>query len=163
MSNIIVVDDNDNIIGNKDRELVDKEGLRYRVSALWIKNSQGQILLARRAYTKSHNPGKWGPAVAGTVEEGESYEDNIIREAKEELGLKDLKLIKCLKIKNDNEHKFYTQWFISIVNKNISDFKIQTDEVAEIKWFSKDELINKLENNPEEFLNGVKKILFILN
>ena len=31
-----------------------------------------------RSFTKSHDPGKWGPAVAGTVEEGETY--NFLKE-----------------------------------------------------------------------------------
>ena len=61
--NIIIVDDNDNIIGSKPRDIVDKEKLRYRVSCLWIKNSNDEMLFARRAYIKTHFPGKWGPAV----------------------------------------------------------------------------------------------------
>ena len=85
--NIVVVDGEDNVIEHKSREAVDREGLIYRVSALWIKNSSGESLLARRARTKTHSPGMWGPAAAGTVEEGESYEKNIIKEAEEELGV----------------------------------------------------------------------------
>jgi isopentenyl-diphosphate delta-isomerase len=69
---IIIVDDEDNIIGIKEREEVDKKNLRYRCSALWVKNSKGEILLAKRALTKKHSPGKWGPAVAGTLAENET-------------------------------------------------------------------------------------------
>ena len=83
---ILVVDDKDRIVDHKPRSEVDEKDLRYRVSALWIKNSEGKSLLARRAYTKAHNPGKWGPAAAGTVPIGESYIDTMKREAKEELG-----------------------------------------------------------------------------
>ena len=56
-----------------------------RVSALWITNEKGEILLAQRSFTKKRDPGVWDPAVAGTVEEGETYEQNIIKEAEEEL------------------------------------------------------------------------------
>ena len=68
--NIIVVDEKYNIINLTPRNLVDEKGLRYRVSALWVTDSKGRILLAQRVLTKRHNPGKWGRAVAGTVEEG---------------------------------------------------------------------------------------------
>ena len=37
--------------------------------------------MARSVFMIDKLPGKWGPAVAGTVEEGESYEENIIKEA----------------------------------------------------------------------------------
>ena len=54
---IIVVDENDKIIGHKNRGTLKKEDI-YRVSALWITNSRGEILLARRHHTKSHHPRK---------------------------------------------------------------------------------------------------------
>ena len=88
---IIIVDKNDKIIGYKIRGTLDKNGI-YRVSALWITNSLGEILLARRSRKKDKHPLKWGPAVAGTVEEGETYEQNIVKEAWEELGLKNFNL-----------------------------------------------------------------------
>lgn len=86
-SKIIIVDENDTIIGHKNRDSME-DGDMYRVSALWIQNSKGDILLAQRSFDKRNDPGKWGPAVAGTVEEGETYESNIIKEAEEEIGLK---------------------------------------------------------------------------
>ncbi len=156
-TNIVIVDKNDNVTGSKLREIVDKEKLRYRVSGLWIKNSNGESLLARRAYTKIHYPGRWGPAVAGTVDEGESYENNLIKEAKEELGLHDIKLEKSSKTQTSGEYNHFTQWFISVIDKPTKDFKIQEEEVVEVKWFSKNELLEQLKNNPEEFIPKMKE------
>jgi len=156
MTKIIVVDEDDNIIGSKERELVDKERLRYRISALWIKNSKNEILLARRAFTKTHDPGKWGPAVAGTVEEGETYESNIIKEAEEELGLKGIEIKKAQKTKKEGKHRYFVQRFTTTIDIPISKFKIQKDEVAEVKWFSKEELELQLKTHPEEFIESIK-------
>ena len=155
-NNIIVVDDKDEIIDYKPREIVDKECLRYRVSALWAENPKGEILLAKRALTKSHHPGKWGPAVSGTVEKGETYEENIIKESEEELGLKNIKIKFFQKIKQDGKHNYFAKWFSTIIDKPIEDFKIQTEEVAEVKWFSKDELKRQIKNNPKEFIPSLK-------
>lgn len=156
---ITIVDDEDNIIGHDFRAEVDRKGLRYRVSALWLMNSAGQILLARRAYTKSHDPGKWGPAVAGTVDEGESYEENIIKETEEELGLQGITCSLGPKEKVEGKHKHFTQWYSCVVDKPIEAFTIQEEEVAEVKWFGKDELEEQLEKNPEEFLTAVKRMM----
>jgi len=95
MTKIIIVDENDKIIGYKERGTLNFRDI-YRVSALQVKNSVGQILLAQRKLTKKKNPGKWGPAVAGTNDEGETYESNIIKEAEEEIGLVDFEM----KVKN---------------------------------------------------------------
>ena len=81
----------------------------YRVSSLWITNSKGEVLLARRAFNKKHDPGKWGPAVSGTVEEGETYESNIIKETEEELGIKSLKPIAGLKLRVKNKYNYFNQ------------------------------------------------------
>ena len=158
-NNIIVVDDNDCITDYKPREIVDKENLRYRVSALWIENSKGEILLAKRAYTKSHYPGRWGPSVSGTVEKGESYEDNIIKESEEELGLENIKLIQGPKFKRDTEYKHFTQWFFTTINKPAEKLKIQSEEVAEVKWFTKEELKKLFKNNPRDFIPSLKEML----
>jgi len=127
-SKITIVDENDNVIGAKDRNSLENGDI-YRVSALWIINSQGETLLARRHKNKSHHPRKWGPAVAGTVEENESYEENIIKEAEEELGIKDIKPTLGPKIKNETDFYHFTQWYVLNIDKDINYFKIQEDEV----------------------------------
>jgi isopentenyl-diphosphate delta-isomerase len=153
---IVIVDENDNVIGSKDRGTLETNDI-YRVSALWITNTNGEILLARRHRSKSHHPRKWGPAVAGTVEEGETYEKNIVKEAEEELGLNLNDFTFGPKLKTENEYKHFTQWYFSTLDKNIDEFKIQEDEVEEIKWFSKEELKRQQEENAEEFLPSMKK------
>lgn len=156
-SKIIIVDENDNIIANKERETLKAEDI-YRVSALWLTNSNGEILLARRALTKSHSPGKWGPAVAGTVEEGETYDSNIVKETEEEIGLKNIKFKQGPKIKiSPGQHSYFCQWYLAEIDKPLEEFKIQKREVEEIKWFSKKEIKKKLQKNPNEFIYSVNQ------
>lgn len=153
--NIVIVNEKDEVIGCKSRENVDREGLIYRVSALWIKNSKGESLLARRARTKTHSPGMWGPAVAGTVAEGESYEDNIIKEAKEELGVENVSFEAGPKEFVNEKHKYFAQWFSCLIDKPVEYFKIQEEEVDEVKWFSKEEFEEQTTKFPEEFISGM--------
>jgi len=159
---IIVVDDEDNIIGIEEREKVDKKNLKYRCSALWLKNSKGEVLLAKRALTKKHSPGKWGPAVAGTLAENETYEKNIEKEALEEIGIQIKNYKKGPKEKVEGKHKSFTQWFITYLDIPLKKFKIQKEEVAELKWISKEELKELLLKNPEDFITKMKEIYNIL-
>ncbi len=155
---IIIVDKDDKIVGYKYRDALDKQDI-YRVAALWVTNSRGQILLARRHRNKKNHPRKWGPAVAGTVDEGETYEINIIKEAEEELGLEDIQPVLGPKTETDDEFHHFTQWYILNIDKNENEFKIQADEVEEVGWFETNELKNKLQRQPEEFLPKMKEYL----
>lgn len=155
---VIIVDKNDNVIGLKERENLKNDDL-YRVSALWIESSKEEVLLARRALTKSHDPGKWGPAVARTLEEGETYDLGILKGAEKEVGLKNIKFKKGskVKIKLAGRLRYFLQWYLAEIDKPAREFKIQKSEVEEVRWFSKDELEKKLRENPNEFIYSVNQ------
>ena len=51
MSEVIIVDEKDNIISYKERKSISQKDI-YRVSALWIMNSKGDSLLAQRSFNK---------------------------------------------------------------------------------------------------------------
>lgn len=157
-SKIIIVDKNDKIVGLKERENLINEDI-YRVSALWIENSKGEILLARRALTKAHSPGKWGPAVAGTLEKGETYDSNILKEAEEEIGLKNVKFKKGSKsrILLAGRLRYFLQWYTVKIDRLLEEFKIQKNEVAEIRWFTKEEIKKKIQEDPNEFIYSVNQ------
>ncbi len=155
---IIIVNKDDEIICSKEREILDNKKDICRVSALLIKNSKGQILLAKRAYTKKQNPGRWGPSVAGTVEEGESYKSNIIKEADEELGLKNIKPKTWIKNHTLGEkYQHFTQWFTLTLDKPLSYFR-PNEEVAEVRWYSKNEILNLIKSNSDEVLYSIQEI-----
>lgn len=155
-SKIIIVDENDKIIGFKDRDAVKQQDI-YRVSALWITNGKGGNLMSHRTLTRSHDPGKWVAAVTGTVEEGEDYEINIIKEAEEEIGLKNISPTLGPKVRVTDEHNFFVQWFIFELDKSANEFILQKDEVDEIKWFSNDEIKKDLQANPDKFVKTMKR------
>lgn len=154
MAKIIIVDENDNPVGLKERDEVLPEDI-YRVSALWITNSKGEILLAQRALNKSHDPGKWGPGVAGTLEKNETYESNIIKEAQEELGLKNVKLEPGPKMRKASERNYFCQWYSLQLDRDVKDFDVLEEEVAGVRWISRENLVKEFKDRPEEFLSNV--------
>ena len=151
-----IVDENDVEIGLKERDHL-AEGDIYRVTALWLTNSKGDILIAQRAFTKRHDPGKWGPAVAGTVEEGETYETSIVKEIEEELGvsmvLSDLR--KGPKIKKPGHNAHFGQWYLATLDKSIDEFDYQKEEVVALRWISPAALRQSIQNNPEDFVSSI--------
>ena len=151
---ITIVNEQDEIIAHKERGTLTKEDI-YRVSALWVTNTRGDILLAQRKFTKSHDPGKWSPAVAGTVDEGETYKQNIIKETEEEIGLKDIKPISGPKRRVTGEHNYFNQWYLLTIDVPAEALTIQEDEVEQVKWFTRTELERELQAHPENYLTGL--------
>ncbi len=148
---ISIVNEKDEIIKNIDKN-DEQKGDISRVSALWVTNEKGEVLLAQRSLNKINSPGKWGPAVAGTVEEGETYEENIIKEAQEEIGLVGIKPKIEIKNRVSTSHEYFTQWF-SVVADSKYPFTKQDIEVEQIKWFTKDEILKIYKENPDFFLS----------
>lgn len=153
-SKIIIVDENDRVIGSKERSRITQADT-YRATGLWVTDSKGRILLAQRGLNKSHHPGKWGPAVSGTVEEDETYEENVLKEAKEELGLDNINVIEEQKKRRKGKYNYFAQWFSVVLDIDISEIKIQKEEVEQVKWFTKEELNKQVNKHPENFLKGV--------
>lgn len=61
----------------------------HPVVHLHIFNSQGDLYLQKRVMTKKIQPGKWDTAVGGHIDYGESEEEALLRETREELGVRD--------------------------------------------------------------------------
>lgn len=147
---IPVVDEQDSIIGFKDKEELSPTDI-YRVAALWISNSKGQILLAKRSANKKRSPNKWAPAVAGTLEQPE-YSSNILKEAYEELGILGVKIEKGPKGRSKTlDNQYFCQFFTVQCDLDADKFRPNPMEVSKVKWFDKKELIEELKKHPENF------------
>jgi isopentenyldiphosphate isomerase len=151
---VSVVDEQDNVIGTKPREELTKTDI-VRVSVLWIENNKGEVLLQQRTLTKKIGPGQWGPAVAGTVESHETYLSNIVKEAEEELGLTNFAPIEVgrrMYWEPDGKFGRMFMFYKAIVDKDVSEFTIKPDEVAQLKWVEKTQLIEDAKNNPKNYV-----------
>lgn len=157
-----IVDDNDVIIGHKKREDIHPENDIYRVTALWVINSDKQILIAQRSLSKANNPGKWGMAVNGTVEDDETYEENVYKEAEEEIGLTNAVFRLGPKVRVTSAKNFFVQIFTAVVDWDISRFKIQEEEVERIMWISPDDLIKDFEEFPQKYTSNFPRIVRML-
>jgi isopentenyldiphosphate isomerase len=151
---IIIVDEKDNQIGTKERSDIDESHI-YRASGLWITNSKGEILLAKRNYDKKISPGCWGPAASGTVNMGETYEENLYKEAEEELGLTGLKFKEFMHGRLGTNH--FVKFFRLNADIYISDLKLQEEEVDSVAWFDPEDLKQRIKAHPEEFVESALK------
>lgn len=83
-----IVDKNDNVIGQARREEVRRnKNLIHRSIGVAIFNKKGEMFLQQRSAGKDTDPLKWTISCSGHVLAGENYEETVLRELNEELGL----------------------------------------------------------------------------
>ena len=157
---IIVVDEKDNVIGSKERDDRNEKDI-VRVSGIFVFNSKKETLIAQRALDKVFNPGKWGPAAAGTLEEGETYLSNIVKETEEEIGVKinekDLTLGPYEFV--DSSHRYFRQMYYTKLDLPIFKFKVQKEEVNGLRWIGTEELREWLATSPNDFTESSPKLM----
>ena len=83
-----VVDETGKFIRTASREECHSDdSLIHRAVHCFVFNDRGGLFLQKRSLTKVIQPGRWDISVGGHVQAGESFDDALQREAKEELGI----------------------------------------------------------------------------
>lgn len=160
---IPIVNFKDEIIAHKDRSEIDYMNDIFRTASLWITNRNGDVLLAQRKFDKKVDPGKWAEAVGGTVENDDSYLETIVREAEEELGLKGIEIKVGPKQFITTPCKYFAQWFTACIDKPISEFEYQEEEVEQIAWTPINQLNDELQTDSEKYIEALPKIMELLS
>lgn len=138
-----IVDQDDNVIKSLPRSVVYEQELFSQMRSIWmlIKNDQGQFWIPRRCHKRKILPGYLDGSVVGHVQAGESYEQALLREAQEEVGLAlqegSYKLLGKLTPKKNNTFCF-AQVYECQMNDAPKDWN--RDEFSQWSWMSAQEL-----------------------
>lgn len=85
-----IVDDEGHVVGAATRgECHNGSRLLHPVVHLHVFNPTGEVYLQKRPAWKDIQPGKWDTSVGGHMDYGETPEQALAREAREELGITD--------------------------------------------------------------------------
>lgn len=116
-------------------------GTNIMQSYILIKNEDKYLL----EQTTERNNYKWA-IPGGHVLSGETPEVTLKRELEEELGIRDIKYKKVDTIKFPyNNYIFNVFYSNTIVDINL--LKLQPDEVIKVKWYTKEEILELIEND----------------
>ena len=85
-----IVDEEGTVVGQATRgECHSGTKLLHPVVHLHVFDKQGNVYLQKRPEWKDIQPGKWDTAVGGHIDYGETREEALCREVREELGITD--------------------------------------------------------------------------
>ena len=132
-------------------------GYWHRAVYAFIIDQNSNVLLQKRSKDKKLWPGKWDVTVGGHVRTGEFGRQAVIRECKEELGLEiaddDIKYIvgtTSVYNKNGYINNHYDECYLILKQIDTKFLKLQKDEVEDVKFFTCEDLINRINNNYDE-------------
>lgn len=145
------------------REECHKKGLWHKAVVVFIVSSDNKrVLLQQRSATKKLWPNLWDITAGGHVLSNELGYQSVIREAKEEIGITlkkdDLEFIGATtseNIKGDILNRHYNEYYIAHSNIDVQNIVLQEEEVQDIKWFDKEEIIKKVNNNYEDLTDKI--------
>ena len=144
-------------LGVKSRSFCHSEnpGVFHKPVWIWIINSNGEILVQKRALTKKKSPGKWDMPSAGHVDAGETCLQGCVRETTEELGL-NVKEQDFIFLKEFINKKGWELVQVYLLKKDVKeeDIKLQKEEVEQVKWFSYNEFVKMIYS--DAFCNHIK-------
>lgn len=148
---------------DKAGNLTNEKGIRGEktdklvgIALIFIENSKGEFLIQKTSPSRESVYATTG----GHVSYGSTFEETIINEVKEELGID---------ITNDNIIEMNTYIRERVIQKvfylkkdiNISEITIQEDEVEFIEWLTKEE-INEIIKNKEFRPSNLEPYKYVL-
>ena len=147
-----VVDENDEVIGQEERKTVHEKDLLHRAVHVLVFNKRKEILLQKRSLLKDKFAGAWDSSAAGHLDAGESYDDCVERELKEELGIEGVDTQQLARISPCEN----TGWeFIDLhLARHDGALRFPCSEVAAAEWFTMDQVREWVETRPEDFATG---------
>lgn len=133
------VDEQGNITGTMTRaEAHSGTKHLHPVVHLHVFNSKGDLYLQKRPDWKDIQPGKWDTAVGGHIDLGESVEQALHREVKEEIGITDYtpERLKHYVLESDKEKELVFV-FRTVYDKPINPDK---EELADGRFWSQQKI-----------------------
>lgn len=147
----------------KSRDEAHTLGLLHQTVHVWVvreNDGVNEVLLQQRSHEKDSFPDMWDMSSAGHMSAGQEPIPAALREMEEELGIKaserDLKLIANFRLRYDGAFhgkEFHDNEWVNLFvydgnDINIDNLTMQEEEVQALGWFSLEEVVESISNDP---------------
>jgi isopentenyldiphosphate isomerase len=152
-----VVNERDEVIAQRPRPEVHELGLRHRAVHLLVFNRAGELFLQKRSMLKDCFPGTWDSSASGHLDTGESYDNCVLREAREEIGLElDREPEKLFKIEAGPDTGWEFVWIYRCQAEG--PFTLLPSEIDEGRFFQVKHIDGWVSRSPSEFARAFVRI-----
>jgi isopentenyldiphosphate isomerase len=140
-----VIDDAGNTVGVVTRREMRLGRLPHRCTYVLVFNSKGQLFIHLRTPIKDVYPSHWDICVGGVLAAGETFDEGVLREIKEEIGV-ETEVEKLFPFAFSDERTIVQ----GMVYKAVHDgpFVYQPEEVVRGEFVSIEEALRRAETEP---------------
>lgn len=153
MEYVVLVDQNDQAIGEMEKMEAHEKGMLHRAFSIFIFNAAGQMLLQQRAHSKYHSGGLWTNTCCSHPRPKERVLDAAHRRLGEEMGF-DCELFQSFEFIYETQFdNGLTEHELDHVISGVYDGKINPnqEEVEAYKYVDLETINNEIERFPEHF------------
>ena len=114
------------------------EGMYHLVCDVYVRHTDGDILLMQRDFNKTHG-GCWEATAGGSALKGENPLECAIRELYEETGIEEYEITELGKVVCEKHKSIYVE-FLVVTNCDKSNIRLQEGETIDFKWIKESKL-----------------------
>jgi isopentenyldiphosphate isomerase len=140
---VAIVDEHNNVVGAVTRREIRARRLPHRSTYILVFNSRGELYVQKRTMTKDVFPGYYDPAAGGVVLAGESYKESAVRELAEEMGIRNVLLLRLFEFYFADEATRVWGGVFSCVYDG--ELILQEEEVEYIRLMTIEEILRRAE------------------
>lgn len=158
---VILVDQNDQMVGTMEKMRAHQEGLLHRAFSIFVFNSQGELLIQKRAPIKYHTGSLWSNTCCSHPKPNESVEETLQYKLHQEMGFQ-CELERAFSItyraelgnglvENELDHVY--------IGSFNGDPQPNHEEVCDWKYIALQDLKKEMEQHPNAFTPWFKLLL----
>ncbi len=150
---VVLVDSSDRPIGVAEKLQAHQDGLLHRAFSIFVLNSQGQLLLQKRAKHKYHSGGLWTNTCCSHPRPDETLLDAAHRRLQEEMGFNcELQEMFSFIYHAELDHQL-TEYEFDHVLLGYSDRQpvLNVEEAEDWQWIDLTTLQADIQQNPESY------------
>ena len=153
-----IVNENDEVIGKASRDECHKKGHVHRSVLFFIMDDKKRVFVNKRSSTKDFYPGYWSIVLGGHVSSGDTYDETVKREVKEEAGIDGAPIyLTSFKKRFDEEDKENIKVYTFYTNEKLT---LDKNEIIRGQFMTINEIEEKLKM--EKFIPETNKLFHIL-
>ncbi|MFT5778336.1 MAG: isopentenyl-diphosphate delta-isomerase [Crocinitomicaceae bacterium] len=160
MEKVILVDAQDQPIGEVEKLEAHEKGMLHRAFSVFIFNEKNELLLQKRASSKYHSGGLWSNSCCSHPRIGENIRDAGQRRLQEELGFTtDLSFIFSFIYQAELDHGLTEHEFDHVLIGHYSEPpNLNPEEVEDWRYISMEEIEENIKQTPDDYTIWFKVI-----
>lgn len=140
-----VIDEAGNTVGIVTRREMRDKRLPHRCVYVLVFNSLGHLFIHLRTPTKDVYPSYWDIAVGGVLAAGETFDEGVVREVKEEIGV-EVSVEKLFPFRYADERSVVQGMVYRA--RHDGPFQLQVEEVVRGEFVPVEEVLKRAETQP---------------